>query len=186
MVQAEVLNDTSTRGTSFSTLPVHADWLLAPWSVDKVNGTVPATCTAASAMLAAYQDETNVMSVVIWNVMHLNSMLHALSLAGYTTYNATASEERQGHPYATHLPSWASIQVWAFGLDSITSKIGAVIVIVGAVIVLMGVLLDLKPTRSPTELLVEALAFSESKGRRERDAEIYRTGYDQRARRVAV
>ncbi|KAE8152310.1 hypothetical protein BDV25DRAFT_151314 [Aspergillus avenaceus] len=136
-------------------IPLHPHWFLAAWSAID-NGTVSNTRASAQAMIKSWRDPSPLSFVTI-HVMHLASMLHALSLIDYTTTPSSTTSNTNTTPNQKNLPSWSSIQVWSYSLDSRASLLGASIMIIGCIVVLTGSLLPLKPTKTPTEFIIEAL-----------------------------
>lgn len=110
---------------------VHPDWTLATWSVDKGQA-VPSSRAGALAVVSYY----------LWGsfdyFIYLQAIVTAqsLSLIGYSTKEINA----MGNPPT---PTTAVFQVnllvyvWSFGIESRTSKLGVVVVIIGCLIVLV-------------------------------------------------
>lgn len=151
------------------TLPLRIDpsWYLAAWSVDE-NGVLPPNRTAALAVLEVLNSIVANSSEAVWQPEYNDNMLidyitllpiiQTLSMIEYTT--APASEASSTDPQHPILRRNARLYVWAYSISSRTAILGVVITIIGVCVVLtqfvLG-LLDRRPSRSPTELLIAAL-----------------------------
>ena len=88
-------------------------------------------------------------------------VLHALSMVDHSTVKvddpAAVANKDPGRPLLTR---HARLYVWAFGIGSRTSWLGAIVSIIGCIVVVAQVILgftDRRRYRSPTQLLVAAL-----------------------------
>ncbi|KAL5340002.1 hypothetical protein BJX70DRAFT_387626 [Aspergillus crustosus] len=149
-----------------ATLSFHADWMLAGWSADSRNGTVPGNRGSSSRFIDALQsfispDGDDDRFIII----HQYTVLQALSLIPYTTTTPSTAEERRAqadreraNPYtAATLTSWGSVQVWKYGVDSRTKRLSVVILIIGGVVVVATSIFWLESPKSPTVIIVDAL-----------------------------
>jgi hypothetical protein len=164
-VELDILNDdlihkTSAKTTS-SAIPLHPDWNLAAWSVDRSPnslGVVDGTRGAAFFLLQALKRFENKgdSEAVGFALLHLYTVAHAVSLVTYTSTNST-SPPPANDPIHPTLSYWGSAQLWKYGTDSRTSKLGIAIILAGCLIVLGRTALYLEDAKSPTELVVQAL-----------------------------
>ena len=150
-------------------LGVHPDWNLAAWAVDR-NGSVPNTRAAAVALIQASVDTLDYPVYRALNVrdfygIHRWSLHHAVSMIAYHYFDQaippSVSADGKLHPM---LRVWASGQLWKFGLESRTSKLGVVVMAVGWVVVLIRPYFGCWSVPSPLDLIVEALRFQDARG----------------------
>ncbi|KAL8792222.1 MAG: hypothetical protein Q9195_005178 [Heterodermia aff. obscurata] len=88
------------------------------------------------------------------------SFLQSLSMVSFDKANFTTPHKDPKDPEHPTLHYWAMVHVWAYGLDSRTSKFGVAVVGLGSVIVIASTLLGLlvrRRQRSLTELIVAAI-----------------------------
>lgn len=143
---------------------VHVDpaWMLAAWTVDN-NGLLNPDRTAAIE-LSRVMDGLFQLTELDYRPRAYISMLpilQTLSLIDFTTEEAalgvTSETAESDHPLLT----WnAKMYVWAYGLESRTSKLGLVVALLGIAVVLVQLVLgcvDRRKYRSGTQLLVAAL-----------------------------
>ncbi|KAJ0417629.1 hypothetical protein BJY00DRAFT_303344 [Aspergillus carlsbadensis] len=177
LVQLSILNghpsaDPESNNRAVAT--VHADWVLAGWSVDpdgEVSPTRGSVARFSAAFLDAIGPEPERFSP-IFGFVHTRASAQILSFINYDTATiSTAQEHREQAQRVkedpllqSFLPSWATVQVWKFGIESRTSILGVVIMTTGAVIVLLTTILWVEPPKSPTGLIVGALVHSPPKG----------------------
>ncbi|KAI9764737.1 MAG: hypothetical protein M1839_005780 [Geoglossum umbratile] len=149
--------------SSNDTIVVHPDWILAGWSV-KENGTVDGTRGAAEEMVRSlksalaseyFADMSHFTRANLWVA------LQSMSLVNY--HNSTNA------PNVTHpaLRSYVTIHVWAYGLESRTSKMGVTVVMIGCICVLLRTTVGFSwpvKRRSGVELLLAALEHYDDKG----------------------
>jgi hypothetical protein len=153
-------------------LNIHPDWILAAWSVG-ISGTVEAERPAAKNLVAAMKSAVNSApplfkngtygadsdkNLILFTLQHLFAVGQAMSIATYTITNTTnVSTEDVFHPL---LRVALSVYVWAYGLETRTSKMGFTVATVGCLVVLFRIYICLKTRnrqRSPTELIAAAL-----------------------------
>lgn len=147
---------------------IHVDpaWVLAAWAVDS-DGIMNPDRTAATEMVYAMNalllNHTNLNEDRVYDLdyMCLLPVLQTLTLIDFTTEIIPPSDPRSQDP-AKHplMTRNAKIYVWAYGLHSRTSKLGALVAMLGIVVVLIQLVLgfvDRRKYRSPTRLLVAAL-----------------------------
>ncbi|KAM0721113.1 hypothetical protein Q7P37_003399 [Cladosporium fusiforme] len=137
-------------------------WMLAAWTVDR-NGTMAPNRSAAINVVRTL-DRLRLNDTVglegQLGYVTLLPVIQALSLVDYTT-------EFHGATDAARPRLWrnAHMYVWAYGLESRTSKLGVVVAFLGVAVVLVQVVLgvvDRRKYRSPTQLLVAALEHAPS------------------------
>ncbi|KAI6911333.1 hypothetical protein KC355_g18300, partial [Hortaea werneckii] len=152
-------------------------WTLAAWSTE-VGGEIPAeraTATILRSVMTSIAENTT-----LTNPRYPNQLLavvtvpifQTLSMIEYETLDPTSlptntGSSRPQNPSSSSSSSSplaltrnANLHVWAYGLTSRTSLLGAVVSISGIITVLIQFLLglvDRKAYRSPTQLLVAAL-----------------------------
>lgn len=155
---------------------VHPDWVLAAWSVAN-NGTVnhsrevgkELARLVASSYGSFYEETPSNENTVNYDAvelvfLYLYSTAQSLSLIDYSYTNDTSSlaaaaqARLEGQPVFS---KWATLRVWAYGLNGRTTKLGVVIAIIGCVCVLLrlvlAVSLGIKHEHSTLELYVAAL-----------------------------
>jgi hypothetical protein len=117
-------------------ISIHPDWTLAAWSVDK-GQMVPGDRPSAQFLVDGFLFPT-IGSAVLSNILIAHSVVAAqsFSLIDYSTKDIDAAGSAPT-PTSPILEVGILIFVWSYGLESRTSKLGAVIVILGCVIVLM-------------------------------------------------
>lgn len=143
-------------------LTVHSDWILAGWSVDR-NGTVDGTRIAARTMIQllkqALSDDADHLNLTTLSFMDGVAADMGLSMIGYNLSDGNLSQDAH-HPVLT---TSVKIYVWAYGLQSRTSVLGMVVLIIGILCVLLRVLMAIlgqsgySSPRSLARLLVAAL-----------------------------
>ncbi|KAI9759866.1 MAG: hypothetical protein M1840_003078 [Geoglossum simile] len=152
-------------------LVVDTNWILAGWSVN-TNGTVDGTRIAPRTMIKilkdTLQDNTENLDLSTLNYMDGVAANQGLSMIDYSI-NSTATTNRTAVPTSVdhrQLRTSVKIHVWAYGLGSSTSKIGATVVIIGSVCVLLRtftilwrVKVGYTPMKALKELLIEALEY---------------------------
>jgi hypothetical protein len=156
-----------------SPLYVHPDWTLAAWSVAK-SGTVDGNRAAATYLLSALKGVVNTYNPTNGNysyndttstplglVLLYNDFAFAqvLSMIDFTSTTTTSRTPRHdpSHPI---FQVYASLRVWAYGIDSRTSKLGITVALFGCCFVLLYTVLSLITRiqkRSTLELMVTAL-----------------------------
>jgi len=146
---------------------IHVDpaWVLAAWAVDN-NGTMNPDRTAATEMVYAMNSllldqPSRSERMYDLDYMCLLPVVQTLTLVDFTTEILPPDDSRSHNP-AKHplMIRNAKIYVWAYGLHSRTSKLGALVAMLGIVVVLIQLVLgfvDRRKYRSPTRLLVAAL-----------------------------
>ena len=160
-------------------LVLDPSWILAAWSVNP-NSSVDSDRTVAAHLQRTIQswadlDFTNFSSSDIANFEFSNAqsefmtlqtllLLQALSLVDYNFTDLTTSNNKVSASDAQPVFTLSiSVRVWAFGIHSRTSILGAVVSILGILVVLFRLGLALvwpsnsKDDPSETELLVAAL-----------------------------
>ena len=88
------------------------------------------------------------------------SFLQSLSMVSFDKANLTTPNKDAKDPDHPTMHYWAMVHVWAYGLDSRTSKFGVAVASLGGVIVIASTLLGLlvrRRQRSLTELIVAAI-----------------------------
>lgn len=88
------------------------------------------------------------------------SFLQSLSMVSFDKANFTTPHKDPKDPEHPTLHYWAMVHVWAYGLDSRTSKFGVAVASLGCVVVIASTLLGLvvrRRQRSLTELIVAAI-----------------------------
>ena len=144
--------------------PIDPNWILAGWSVadggvlhanrtltNLVHHNMKAQLENAAEGFLVYDFKQDYMSLI--PVMQTLSMIdHSTVLA-----NQTSQKPDQDHPM---LQRNARMYVWAYGLGSRTSYLGAAVAILGCLVVVWQFALgltDRRRYRSPTQLIVAAL-----------------------------
>jgi hypothetical protein len=171
LVELDVLDDSPSSNAKYgnaAALLIHPDWNLAAWSADR-DGAVVGTRGSAVLVIDAVQrfisfGPLDPDAIKFVNI-HENTVVQALSMITYSTSNISTSTQRkqQAQKEKTDpktnatLKAWASVQVWKYGIDSRTSKLGAAIMLIGCVCVLTFMVLYLEESKLPTELVVASL-----------------------------
>lgn len=152
-------------------IPVDPAWTLAAWSAD-LGGTMAPNRSSAIAVLHAFDrfwdldlyQSANPLSIYNPNsdYIALLPVIQTLSLIDFSIDpNSTVSSDAN-HPI---LYREGRINVWAYGMSSRTAWLGVGVCSFGIVVVIfqcfLGII-DRRPYRSPTELLVAALEHAPS------------------------
>ena len=153
-------------------IAVHPDWVLAAWSVAN-NGIVDRSRQVGKELArrialvyaeTSFNETPNYSALDLVFPMHLYSTAQCLSLIDYSYSNETTSlaVAAQAKDKGKHIFSkWATLRVWAYGLNGRTPKLGVVIAIIGCVCVLLRVILAvslrIRHEHSILELFVAAL-----------------------------
>lgn len=145
-------------------LTVHSDWILAGWSVGQ-NGTVEGTRSAARTMIQllkqALSDDADHLNLTTLSFMDGVAADLGLSMIGYSITEGILSPDAH-HPV---LAASVKVYVWAYGLQSRTSVLGVVVLIIGILCVLLRILMAFighggyTSPRSLARLLVAALEY---------------------------
>lgn len=158
-----------------ASIPVHADWYLAAWSVT-ANGTVSSESVMAQSFISEFEalhTADGAKSVIIHSytldMLHVYISLVTMTLIPYETRDIVSSADRkeQGQrekesPVTNSiLTSKATVQMWQFKLGTATGTIGVVIMVIGIVITVVRSLLYVLAPESPTDLVVTGLVHSE-------------------------
>lgn len=164
-VETENLPDTGTA------VAVNPAWLLAGWSVG-LNGTMLSNRTTTNLLLdvmtrlSENPDEGVVLGLAQgdWKIDQISfvPVMHSLSLIDHAT-NFVPQGTRTEDASLPVLVRNARMYVWAYGLGSRTSYLGAAVAIAGALVVVWQFFLglyDRRRYRSPTQLVVAALEHS--------------------------
>jgi len=152
-----------------SSVLVDPNWVLAAWNADQGDSlalTRKSTLTAWDSMMALYSADS-LETLGNWHMTGLVlvrqlPVIQALSLIDFTTNavppgTSPATVTDSEHPL---LYRNARLYVWAYGLSSRTSKMGATVAILGIIVVLVQFVLgftDRRQYRSPVQLLIAAL-----------------------------
>ncbi|KAI9763244.1 MAG: hypothetical protein M1840_000819 [Geoglossum simile] len=157
-----IVQQTDLNGFSNHTVTVHPDWILAGWSV-RENGTVEGTRGAAEEMISSLKAALTNSSLPNLNHFTRTNLWVALQSMSMVNYASSPSSA----PDATHpaLRSYATIHVWAYGLESRTSLMGVTVVILGCLCVLLRTTVGLATRtkrRSGVELLLAALEHQDA------------------------
>jgi len=141
---------------------VHPDWILASLSVNKGEA-LPGNRTTASHIVKTLgdvsrlcdgaSDYTNPCIRIL--TMHNTIVKNGLSLIDYSTIDNDQSDPQ--FATAQKLKVSLRLRFWAYGLESRTSKLGAVVAIVGCVIVLIAAAVRLM-ARTERRDLVQIIA----------------------------
>jgi hypothetical protein len=130
-----VVEDNTITNPSEEAVSVHPDWLLAAWSVD-INGTVPYTRSAAQVLIDIFLQITTGLvgldPVREFVTPHQVMVLNALSLIDYSMQDSNVSTPT--NPIFT-----VSIltYVWAYGIESRTSRMGVAIALCGCIVAVL-------------------------------------------------
>ncbi|KAL4909674.1 hypothetical protein BDW74DRAFT_186201 [Aspergillus multicolor] len=156
------------KGDPEGMLSVHADWLLAAWAVNN-NGSVSGYRASSLYIIDAYKQyiaannsDSNIEDPVYnFELIHSTTILQTYSILPYSTTTRT-SVHRDPHKGRDEeklhtLSSWASVQLWKYGIDSRTKVLGVVVLAIGMVVVVVTTLLWSEAPDSPIEMIVTAL-----------------------------
>jgi hypothetical protein len=181
LIELNVLDDSPSSAPDNDISPiasVHPDWLLLAWSVDRTNGILPEDRAANLQLINASQtwlsgtDDSdseaagNRRLARNFNSLHQYTIVQALSMMTYNTSmledSASYAAELDALPATEKrtkaiLSSYASVQLWKYGLDSRTSKLGVTIMMIGCLCVLARLVIYYDESKSPTEIVVTAL-----------------------------
>ncbi|RDW79299.1 uncharacterized protein DSM5745_06151 [Aspergillus mulundensis] len=167
LVQLGILHDEpGSVDNNAATISLHPDWTLAAWSANRRDGIVPGTRGSASRFIEAFQRFTfqPEEQALQFRLIHQNALMQAVSLIPYTTTLLTPSNrstqraQEEANPYTSAtLTSWATVQLWKYGIDSRTKVLGVVVLIMGMVVVLLTTILWFEAPKSPTQIVVGAL-----------------------------
>ncbi|KAL2846189.1 hypothetical protein BJY01DRAFT_247361 [Aspergillus pseudoustus] len=173
--------DTEQNRDRAATMTLHADWTLAAWSVNATDSVVDGTRGSSTSFVTAYQRFVGDPAVgnTRFNLIQTYITMQAASLIPYTTQPLSTSSDRRlqreregNNPYtAATLQSWATVQLWKYGVDSRTKRLGVVILIVGVVIVIATTVLWIESPQSPTRVVLAALFHERPVGLQEKDEE---------------
>ncbi|KAK4495384.1 hypothetical protein PRZ48_013715 [Zasmidium cellare] len=152
-------------------IEVSPSWTIAAWSAD-LDGLIRANRSSTLSILQALDtlwesDMYNsadplAASYPTIDYIGLLPIIQTLSLLEFTIDNTTATKVDADHP---QFHRSARINVWAYGMSSRTSWLGVAVALLGVLTVVFQTLLgiiDRRPYRSPTQLLVAALEHSPS------------------------
>ncbi|KAF2494956.1 hypothetical protein BU16DRAFT_562583 [Lophium mytilinum] len=197
LVELDVLDDSPSGPPEFPTtaiIDVHPDWLLAAWGANR-GGDVSPQRGAAMQFIETFQfwlhygDQVNRQYAIDFTSIHQYTIVQALSMITYSTTPLTSSADRRAQAHklkdnpktAATLKSWATVQLWAFGIDSRTSKIGITIMLIGCICVIARTALYLEESKAPLEIIVAALEHPqpEVEVRKDTGAPV-RVAYDRR------
>ena len=149
-------------------IPVHPWWALAAWAVD-ANGSLPLNRTVAAELTDSFygyfeplpRDDWNEFKMQFYSNERESAMFvplaQMLSMIAYTTNETTHPETDSLHPAMSRT---IHLYGWSYGLKSRTSYLGATVAIAGILICIVQLILgliDLRPYRSLTHILVSAL-----------------------------
>ncbi|KAL3455954.1 hypothetical protein BJX64DRAFT_294563 [Aspergillus heterothallicus] len=150
-------------------------------SINATNSIVDGTRASATSFVTAYQRFVGDPDLgnTRFNLIQTYITLQAASLIPYTTRTLSTSTDRRfqrerelNNPYtAATLQSWATVQLWKYGIDSRTKRLGVVILIIGMVIVLATTIMWIESPLSPTRVVVAALFHNRPVGLDEKDEE---------------
>ncbi|KAE9364107.1 hypothetical protein N431DRAFT_448644 [Stipitochalara longipes BDJ] len=129
---------------------IHPDWVLASMAVD-LGGTVPEYRSSSAALTDALQyTDDDYTEDLTW--FHAIIMAQALTLIDYATEDVNSTSDNL--PTSTPLLSVRLLlYAWMYGLQSITSKLGAAVAIIGCVIVLIGIVVKTWGRTVPRDML---------------------------------
>ncbi|CEL10401.1 hypothetical protein ASPCAL13521 [Aspergillus calidoustus] len=179
LVQLSILNghpSADPKSNNRAVATVHPDWVLAAWSVSpggEISPTRGSIGRFSEAFLEATAPEREGERInLMFSSVHTWSSAQVLSFINYDTATISSAQERgeqeqrvKDDPLLqSFLPSWATVQVWKFGIESRTSILGVVIMTTGVVIVLLTTILWIEPPKTPTGLVVGALLHSPPQG----------------------
>ena len=124
---------------------VHADWLLIAWSIEAGSSISSASRPALqriSAAVSALQDSTQTAPLRAEAQVHLTRLQELIIGHGLSLSDSYSTATMPGTPVALleqpgALNSWYNIQVYAFGLESRTSLLGATVVIMCLIVILI-------------------------------------------------
>ncbi|KAL6232779.1 hypothetical protein BDW75DRAFT_11772 [Aspergillus navahoensis] len=165
-----LLGDPGSADNNAATISLHPSWTLAAWSANGTGDIVPGTRGSAARIIEAFKQFTFDPSqeALQFRLIHQYVLMQAVSLIPYTTtvVDPTSPPDfESANPYTSaRLTSWATIQLWKFGIDSRTKVLGAVVLIIGMVIVLLTTVLWFERPKSPTEIVVGALMHDPPRG----------------------
>ncbi|KAL2827498.1 hypothetical protein BJY01DRAFT_255661 [Aspergillus pseudoustus] len=172
LVQLRVLNphpSEHVESNNRAVMTINPDWVLAAWSVDpsgEVDPTRGSVARFSEVFLQLVDTEDNPeRDTLMFRLAHRWASAQVLSFINYETATLSTAQEQREQAQSVKddpllqstLPSWATVQVWKFGIESRTSILGTVIMITGVVIVLLTTILWVEPPKSPTGLFVSAL-----------------------------
>jgi hypothetical protein len=173
--------DTESNRDRAATLTLHADWTLAAWSADATDGLIDGSRGSSTSFIIAYQRfiQNPAVGNTRFNLIHTYSTLQAASLIPYTTRTLSTSSDRRlqreredSNPYtAATLTSWATVQLWKYGIDSRTKTLGAVILIIGMAVVIATTIMWIESPQAPTRVVIAALFHDRPEGLDEEDVE---------------
>jgi len=173
LVELDVLNDSPSgppKNSTAAIIDLHPDWLLAAWSVNSLSQ-VPGERGAASQFISAIEDwlhfgdDVTKQYAITFNSMHQYTIVQALSMITYSTTLLASSADRRAQAQnlknnpttAATLNSWATVQLWTYGIDSRTSKLGITIMLIGCICVIARTVLSVEKNKSLLEIVVTAL-----------------------------
>lgn len=171
--QSNPLIQVTTPDLPMSGKPIEVSpaWTIAAWSAD-LNGLIRANRSSTLSILEAFDtlwetDYYTSADPLYWSYPFIDyigllPIIQTLSLLEFTMDNTTKTKPDADHP---QFHRNARINVWAYGISSRTSWLGVVVAALGVLVVVFQTLLgviDRRPYRSPTELLVAALEHSPS------------------------
>jgi hypothetical protein len=179
LVELNVLDDSPSAPPDNDTSPIlsiNPDWLLLAWSANKTNGSIRSDRSSGSRLLNAAQlwvgkgdDSSGVPGnrgyAKSFNSLHQYSIVQALSMITYDTSVLDTPSARDAHKQALEdrprttatLSFLGNVQLWKYGIDSRTSKLGVTIILIGCLCVFARLIIYYEESKSPTEIVVTAL-----------------------------
>ncbi|KAL8990891.1 MAG: hypothetical protein Q9169_008004 [Polycauliona sp. 2 TL-2023] len=153
-----------------ATIPllVNPAWFLAAWSVDydaDLDGERQIVKELSRVLPATFDEGFETLEGIEFTFLHFYALGQALSMVNHHTYappsdpstaSAKQADKDPAHPI---FRTYATIHVWAYGLEGRTSKLGVAVVVLGAVCVLARFLIGLctgVQERSTVEVLAAA------------------------------
>lgn len=142
-------------------------WLLAAWSTE-LDGIVDGHRPMAQeinrllpGLIALSDDPAGYYDLLEFLFLHVYALGQSLSMVNYYSDNATAPD-KSIQPDVAHplLSRYATVRVWAYGINSRTSRLGVVVVFAGCGCVLLRLVLGFAMpayNQSSVEMFVAAL-----------------------------
>ena len=156
-------------GLNISSGPVyvHPDWVLAAWSVAR-SGVVDADREVAINLVSALKSQfdssqsensrlNNTDYLPEFNLQNMFIFAQALSMVDFTTINTTEIKIANSDPDHPIFPAHVSLRVWAYGIESRTSKLGVAVALFGCLCVFFRSVLHII-TRTEQRTTLEVIA----------------------------
>ncbi|KAF2670407.1 hypothetical protein BT63DRAFT_424351 [Microthyrium microscopicum] len=158
LVEIDVPTETLSGDTS---IPLHPDWMLAAWSANREDSRATGDIVglnhpSASQVITGLNTFANppFNDTLAFAPLHIYSVAQGLSFVPFSSIDDPAASNNKG---GVVLFSSASVQLWQYSASAATSIIALVVITLGILVVLLRTIFYLERSRTPTELIIDAL-----------------------------